>query len=266
MKPGLLRLALVLFAAIKSGHIHADAFCFTLAENYYEQVYCELQAAGQGNQLPAWRDFRNNDATTQALLLKRPAARAGIEIRLPKPQPARDPASQAAPPPTVAPVTGGGGSSALSACQLQPLRIQCGDRHYRFVSNRRNSELSAGALSADNRMNLPAFHGDAHNPAGRDYLGRAFAIYLRKMIDIGLGENTLNFARFQFIFQDLRDKGLDFSQRFETMYHYLKKDKASIGVRVATAAPDSLGIDDCQPVGDELISCSQGRAHYLFMR
>ncbi|MEH6529416.1 MAG: hypothetical protein V7718_05685, partial [Porticoccus sp.] len=64
--------------------VNAENFCLLLAENYYEQLYCEVKAMGQGRRLPSLLDFRRNNELTQAMLLKRPAAKVGIEVVLPK--------------------------------------------------------------------------------------------------------------------------------------------------------------------------------------
>ena len=38
----------------------ADQFCFALAETYYEQVYCQLQAKAQTKGLPSFNQFKKN--------------------------------------------------------------------------------------------------------------------------------------------------------------------------------------------------------------
>ena len=63
MKTIVLVIPMLLFC----GAVHADRFCFTYAENYYEQIYCEVQASGQGKDLPGFYDFRRNDEMMQAL-------------------------------------------------------------------------------------------------------------------------------------------------------------------------------------------------------
>src|SRR6478735_9538922 len=63
--------------------VYADQFCFALAETYYEQVYCQLQAKAQTKGLPAFNQFQKNTESVQASLLKRPAERNGIKLLLP---------------------------------------------------------------------------------------------------------------------------------------------------------------------------------------
>lgn len=56
-----------------SSAANADQFCFALAETYYEQVYCQLQAKAQTKNLPPFNQFKKNNEQVQASLLKRPA-------------------------------------------------------------------------------------------------------------------------------------------------------------------------------------------------
>src|SRR5690606_29447940 len=62
----------------------AQSYCFLSAPTYYEQAYCELQAKGAARGLPPFQQFKRNDETIQAVLLKRPAARLGIQLPTPK--------------------------------------------------------------------------------------------------------------------------------------------------------------------------------------
>ena len=57
--------------------------CFAFAETYYEQVYCEIRQKSPETVLPAFLDFKNNDARMQAMLLKRKAEALGIPLKIP---------------------------------------------------------------------------------------------------------------------------------------------------------------------------------------
>ena len=61
----------------------ADRWCFAHAESYYEQVFCQVKAAGKGRDLPQFYEFKKNNETTQALLLKRVAQQIGITLKMP---------------------------------------------------------------------------------------------------------------------------------------------------------------------------------------
>tara|TARA_R110001592_G_scaffold52511_8_gene160708 strand:- start:25521 stop:25838 length:318 start_codon:yes stop_codon:yes gene_type:complete len=56
--------------------------CFNQAETYYEQIYCEIKAKGQGVSLPSFVDFRKNNEQMQALLLKRKAEALNIPFTM----------------------------------------------------------------------------------------------------------------------------------------------------------------------------------------
>lgn len=247
----------------------AESLCFSLAENYYEQIYCELDALGKARNLPAFADFRNNDETTQALLLKRTAARIGIEVKPPRrqqspPRPQQEPARQM-PSLPAAVEPGRDMAPALADCVVTAGRINCATESYIFVSNRTNDLLPEGMLTDANRMNLPVFTGDsADRKQTGNYLSDAYAIYLQKMISIGLAESTLSFPKFSYIFNDIVSKGASFSQRFETMYKYLKQEKQRIRVPVTGGPKEAPALSNCQRVDAVLLSCTQGRKNYLY--
>ena len=241
----------------------ADEFCLLLAENYHEQLYCELQALGQGQGLPPLRDFRRNDSLTQALLLKRPAARVGINVTVPK--------RTVTPPPSIldnvtAPRLSGRDDSD-AVCQLEGVILQCGDNRYRVVGNQANSRLPAGVLDGSNKMNIPfSPKGSAERSALTAYLARAYRQYLTKMLEIGLGGSTFSFRKFIYLFDDVTARGLDFSERFETMFGFLKQDKQRISVNERLPDIANLDASYCEQLDDAMAVCDGGRKNYLFRR
>lgn len=264
--------------ALLAGQSSAQSFCFASASSYYEQVYCELQARGEAKTLPPFYQFKRNDATTQALLLKRPAARIGIELPMPKPaakkitpkstpQPERKlPAlvehkPQATTSPPISPKT-----LASSTCELNGETMHCGDQQFTLIGNRRNQRLAQGVLEAENKMALPVYHGSTSDQAAIDaYLARAYRQYIEKMHEIGLGGVTMTYGKFYFLFFDLQEKGLDFSQRFETMYGFLKKDKATMGVSETLTPDNQLEAKDCDPLAEHMWVCSRSGRNYLYL-
>ncbi len=279
-----------ILAALIASDTRADDFCIALAETYFEQVYCELQARGESGSLPRFYEFRNNDGTTQALLLKRPASRLGISITIPRQDsrprvavpdrlPTESNQSRAAP----APPRGSGGPPAsdtgpavsvignsdatdLPDCRFAGDVIVCRDTTFRLTGNRNNQHLAEGALSPDNRLDLPSFSGSASSMAEvRSYLGQVYRRYIDKMLEIGLGGSTMTFGKFAFLFQDLTEKGVDFADRSETMFSYLKKDKGRIGVSEAVTAPTAIDLNNCNRLRTNLIACDGGRKNYLYV-
>jgi hypothetical protein len=267
-------LSIIFFATQAS----AQSFCFLSASTFYEQVYCELQAKGATSGLPPFHQFKRNDETIQAVLLKRPAERAGIVLPLPKKinkpditpgvviKP--DPASSATKKPQVNTAEKPSNftiNNALAACQLTAGQILCGDRLFALTGNRLNSRLASSALTADNLMALPVYNGAGDAESIKQYLAHAYRRYLEKMHDIGLAGVTLTYSKFAFLFEDLRDKGLNFSERFETMYKFLKKDKASMGVSEKMVADSQLTLSDCDLVAENFLVCTRAGRNYLYV-
>ena len=238
--------------------VNADEWCFALAESYYQQIFCQVKVAGKGQHLPTFYEFKKNNETTQALLLKRVARQIGINLQRPtapdaaifeprRPRIKKEPLNQ-------------------PACSLDGNHIRCEDETYRLVGNKPNSELASDALGTDNRMALDVYEGaTADSAAITKYLTVNYLRYLNKMMVIGLGGATLSYDKFAFLFEDLGSKGLSFSERFETMYSYLKKDKRTLSVASRSSAPDGLRIEGCDRL-DDLFVCRLGRFNGLFER
>src|SRR5690606_42145346 len=121
------------------------------------------------------------------------------------------------------------------------------------------------ALTAANRMALPRYQGADESTQIQPYLREAYRVYLSKMHEIGLAGATLNYDKFTFLFDDLRSKGLDFTERFETMYTYLKQDKKRMGVSEKLQMDESLQISDCADLSDDFMVCSRAGRNYLFV-
>lgn len=255
----------------------ADQFCFALAETYYEQVYCQLQAKAQTKGLPPFNQFKKNNEAVQASLLKPPAERNGIKLPAParKTQP---PAAVIAPqkiitnphastqtaivnePEAVPMRSVGVESNNISGCQLLGSQIRCGGRIFKSLGNKANHRLAKGALSIDNKMDLPRYQGRGLS----QYLAQAYGKYIDKMCEIGLCGVTMTYGKFAYLYQDLHSKGLDFPQRFEIMYGFLKKDKATMGVSESSGAPKNLLMDECIAMTDMRYVCDHQGRNYIF--
>src|SRR5690606_22003974 len=73
----------IIFWAVFGAVMQAEA-CEPASGNEYEKVFCQLKRSGRGEELPSIHDFRKNPPLMQALLLKKPAERAGIPLRIPE--------------------------------------------------------------------------------------------------------------------------------------------------------------------------------------
>lgn len=257
--------------------VNANQFCFALAATYYEQVYCQLQAKAQTKGLPPFNQFKKNNEVVQASLLKRPAERNGI--RLPAPtRKVQAPIATIIPPkiinkPQVSvpktdvnePVSrlsrnSSDESKNSSGCELLANQIHCGNQVFKLIGNKPNHRLANSALSIDNKMDLPKYQGGAVS----HYLAQAYTQYIGKMCDIGLCGVTMTYGKFAYLYQDLRTKGLDFPQRFEIMYGFLKKDKANMGVSESSSVPKGLSLQDCSALTDERYICDHQGRNYIF--
>lgn len=233
--------------------------CFNFAETYYQQVYCEIRASGKGSGLPSFADFRRNEEQMQALLLKPFSRRAGIELKMPtrsraavhvvrSPQQARE---QQAP---------------AVDCRADGIRLTCADSRWQLVVNQPNDALPDGALAEDQRMALRPFQGDqSQGDVVNRYLLESYHHYLEKMMAIGLGGSTLSFGKFAYLFDDLAGKGVDFPERFEVMYKYLKSDKRRLNVPVRSALPSAFDPGKCFGLKNLLV-CQAGRTNLVFSR
>ncbi|MDN3640354.1 hypothetical protein QWY82_16285 [Simiduia curdlanivorans] len=260
------------------------SFCFAMAESYYEQLYCEIRAKGEGSNLPAFYQFKNNNEQTQALLLKRPAAKIGVEVKAPtlnssakksnhslkpKKAPSATNSTNTAQRPTTEPVPSTKNTIANLAnaqgCRLNSQEILCGSQRYRLLTNLHNKHLSDSALAPTSKMALPRFTGNMQNEEQvRDYLYLAYEQYLNQMRSIGLAGVTTRFGKFSYLFYDYHDKGLDFANRFETLFHYLKKDKAALGVSEQPADSQGMTLAQCAWLSSQYYVCEHGNNNLVY--
>ena len=269
---------LVLIALSSTSSAQSGQLCFATAETYYEQVYCKLQARAQTKNLPLFREFRNNTENVQYSLLKRLAERNSIKL----PAPAKKTASNAQQKISLKPIVSSAQINrekeigqrlgnpvsektlptyvqSFNNCQLLGKSLHCGEKIYALVANKANHRLAKNVLSSDNKMELPDYQqGDFDQ-----YLGAAYHRYIVKMCDIGLGSVTMTYKKFAYLYQDLQVKGLNFRQRFEIMYSFLKKDKASLGVSEAAILPTGFQPKICTPLSDFYV-CDHAGRNYIF--
>lgn len=264
----------IYFLLVLAAGASADQFCFALAETYYEQVYCQLQAKAQTKGLPSFNQFKKNDELVQASLLKRPAERNGIKLPAPARKATPSPLTSVTQAdrsattrlkavvnePAAVPERAVSESGSGADCMLRAKQIRCGNQVFNLIGNKANQRLAKGALATDNKMNLPRYSESGFS----QYLIRAYQQYIDKMCDIGLCGVTMTYRKFAYLYQDLQTKGLDFAERFEIMYSFLKKDKANMGVSESSNAPQGLQLQDCVLLTVARYVCDfQGR-NYIF--
>ena len=252
----------------------ADQFCMALAATFYEQVYCQLQAKAQTKNLPPFNQFKKNSDAVQASLLKRPAERNGIKLLLPTkaPLPFKEPSSAPSVPvvksrlaPVIEPApipqrTIGVGLQEYATCELLNKQILCAGRIYKLVGNRANHRLAANVLGDGNKMALSA----RKQESAERYLAVVYPEYIAKMCEIGLCGVTMTYTKFAYLYQDLQIKGLDFPRRFEMMFGFLKKDKASMGVSEVASIPVGVSVNDCSLLTESRYACDYQGRNYIF--
>ncbi|NRB39244.1 MAG: hypothetical protein HRU20_12370 [Pseudomonadales bacterium] len=251
-----------------SSWANTQQFCFSYASSLYQQVYCELKAEGQGQNLPSFYDFRKNDNYMQYLLLK-PHVRK-LAMKLPKPVKKSRQSSPASiqkhtPPANTqtqqAVSLNTSQAQQHSNCQLQGDIISCGTIKHQLQYNLNNKHLEKHVFTPDNKMALPQFQGENKN----QYLAKAYAVYLDKMLAIGLAGVTLSYSKFYHLFDELQQRNMDFSQRFEKMYFYLKKDKEIMMVNTQKNHPRQLSLKHCDTLNQYWI-CATAQKNYIFKR
>lgn len=262
------------------------SFCFAMAESYYEQLYCEIQAKGEGKNLPAFYQFKNNTEQTQALLLKRPASRIGITVKPPtlkaayrEQQLATRPKKTTQPdakPPLTEPRAPRSQSAALPStpeaiptdavnCVLNADVIRCNAQRFQLQTNRHNRHLTSEALGSLNQLLLPRYTGDmTDETAVRRYLYAAYERYISQMRSIGLGGVTTRFGKFSYLFYDYHAKNIDFVDRFETLFNYLKKDKAHLAVSEKAASTQGMLFNQCAWLSEHYYICEHGNNNLVY--
>ncbi len=261
----------------------------TLAKTDLENVYCQIAATPDGRTLPAFSDFRRNNAQVQALLLKRPAERLGIKMpsssgqqkrtanrtqRQTQVEPKTRPAASSRPAtvvvpespisPPAPPVVSKPG---LSRCRFLGDNIACGDSVFRLASNRQNNQLKPGALGPTNLLILSSFNGQLNNKvAVNNYLADSYQLYIEKMLLIGLGASTMTYTKFHYTFWELVEKRENFANRVGDMYDFIKKDKASMAIKARYGNDLPGGMDWCTELSDKIIVCDNGKKNWVYVR
>jgi len=253
-----------------------------------EASYCQLQA--KGAKLPSLDDFRRNTEKMQYLLLKRPAQQAGMALTKPAPHNQKTsnkqrpsatqnkPSSRANPTPkvvfdvqTAAPLP----SQALvhtetvqsaERCALKGRAILCDQQRFTLIENRFNHELPADALVDSNRLILEKIPSQLTEQQKQRLLSRHYAVYVDKMLRIGLGGVTMSYSQFYYTWQTSTQQGQDPGARFTRMYEFLKLDKKRMAVdrRVDDVLPASL--NQCMRISVAVWTCDKGRRNWVYAR
>lgn len=260
------------FAAVSA---NGQQNCLSQARDDYEKLYCRIKAGGEGAHLPSLADFRRNPPGTQALLLRRPAARLGLSLPKAKPTSQSDtssnngrsadglsaslPAHEPKPQPAQKPERS---DHDIANCTLARERLSCGPRRFDLVSNRSNHLLAKDVLAESNRLIVPKPPVD--ESAEKAYLIDAYQIYIEKMLEIGLGASTMTFSKFYYTYQAIKRQNVGFPARMAAMFDYLKRDKATLSIKPRYHDQLPSNLEQCSYLGPRLIVCDEGELNWVF--
>jgi hypothetical protein len=146
-------------------------------------------------------------------------------------------------------------------CQLIAQNIVCDSKRYTLAGNKNNRHLAEGVLTEANKMVLPNY---SQGVLLNDYVTQVYRQYIDKMCVIGLAGVTMTYARFAFLYHDLQAKNVNFVQRFETMYSYLKKDKATLWISEKITSNSKLAMQDCELLTENRYVCATQGNNYIF--
>lgn len=253
-----------------------------------EGVYCQLQE--RGTRLPSMAEFRRNTSATQVLLLKRPAARAGIDLPKAAKPTARnslateskiEPGSaktksiaKSQPVPIATTLQTRSKEEATRAavqlgdhCTLMAKSIRCDKVSFQLLDNLNNRHVDKKVFADDYRLGLENFsHSAADDSLVHRHLSRSYSRYIEAMIELGLGASTMTYTRFYYTYDDAHQQQRDFAERLEKMFHYLKKDKQSMGVKKRYNDNLPSGLNQCSQLNDRVIICDDKINNWLYQK
>lgn len=255
-------------------------FCPDSATNPYESAYCKIAAEHANIPLPSERDFQANNPKVQYLLIKRHAKKAGIALSKPqslnkaKPKP-RSRVVKTNPPPSPSqsksqPVINTTITSSAVAipfetisprCQRHNTRITCNDLRYQLQRGRSIAQITDTALASNNQLLFPTYQGQSKS----SYLKQTYALYLEKMRSIGLDSKTMTFSKFASAFENYDALQGQFSERFSTMFDYLKRDRRNAPGHPGGSAPQNIAKAQCYQVQQSMVVCDEKGSNYLFV-
>ena len=156
-------------------------------------------------------------------------------------------------------------SLARNHCYLLGVKIRCSDKKFHLVQNKSKGALSGQALADNNKLILPPFHGLISDEAAvKAYLIQAYAIYINRMISLGLGGSTMSFTSFYYNFVDQKQRNVDFVKRFELMFDLLKRDRKHLPVSVSNSKNFPTSIKQCDRLNQKIIICNDETKNWVY--
>lgn len=249
--------------------VAAPAFaCVDFAQTPTEEVFCRIKQRDAALLPYSLKDFRKNPVATQQLLLKRPAARLGIDLPAPPPRPVAKPAPQPAVPARARPEPSPAAVEArpsLAGCRLEAAVIACGGIGYRLLDNR-NDKVSPEQVSRVLGEFAP-YSGDAGDDAAeRRYLAGIYSEYIERMVALGLAGVTLSYTKFYHAYHEATARGADFSQRLATMFRFLNQDKSTMAVARSYGGEMPSDLAQCQRLNPTFVVCDNVKTNWVYQK
>ena len=222
-----------------------------------QNSYCDVKKASRSATLPNFEDFKKNTDNVQRLLLKREAERYGVVLPAETPAPReieRNDSSNIA-----------HRLPSLKQCELNSERIACEKEYYALAVNQKNNQLKAEAFSSYNELRLP--RKEETNFATESdyrYLSHIYPDYIYKMLEIGLGDSTMSFTKFATVYWQSKMEGLDFSERFRTVYNQLKLEKSQNQIRPRYTSSFPADIHQCMRLDAKIIVCDDMTKNWVY--
>lgn len=269
--------AALLLCLSNTPSVFADSkACFAQAETPIHDAYCEIRRRDPSIELPPMGEFKTNPSQIQRLLIKRPAQRLGIALpaeslsdatQLSGTTPAPNPAPIAPAPRREPSQNNKKENFSFANCAMSAARIECGRELYRLQVNLKNNQLRAEAFSKENQLRFPIKSETSFaNESDYRYLSHLYPTYIRKMLDLGLGDSTMSFTKFATVYWQAKMNGENFHERFRQMYNQLKIEKSQNAVRARYRDNYPVDLHQCMRLDADIIVCDDMTQNWIYKR
>ncbi len=233
--------------------------CLSQASTELEETYCDISAREQNADLPNLYQFRKNPENIQRLLLGRLAEKYDIALPETKKHIAQAQVAKLQSSENTLP--------SLSNCELKGNHISCPGEYYQLINNLKNNQLKAAAFSSHNQLIIPKKDDtEFREESDYRYLSNIYPIYIRKMLDLGLGDSTMSFTKFATVYWQSKLEETDFSERFRYMYNQLKIEKSRNQVRDRYRDNYPIELHQCMRLDDEIVVCDDMAQNWVYKR
>ena len=249
--------------------------CLYYSDSVYEKAYCRIKERGKGQSLPSIQDFNNSNAMTQWLLVKKEARQIGIELEKPlqpqkekraqtktfqQKQKARQEQSLSASTSASQPKTHPKSQPLTKLCRLNGTEILCKSGRYSLVTNNSKKPQKANYPFPDWQQEKAK--GLTHH----QYISHAYTVYIRHMLNLGLGGSTVSLTKFNALFLESQKSGYSFSERFQKSFKLLEQEKRYNAVKSRYADNLPVSIEACMRLSSKIIVCDDVTNNWVYRK